>query len=268
MSFYVTLPSNSSMQLYPKNTATNFTTQLKIPIRMEMSYEVALVELNYNHSWHYYLGEIIFFHRGIDHHFELSSIEGDKFSEFIDKINELLAKEYIAVEIVHASNNRTIDDREKLIENLKERFDFPKLTFENNRLRFNCPINSYFQFHGPIAGLLDLKEYDKVYLNHIPIPIRENIFSIIQTIFVYTDIIDYQLVGDSYSQLLQTVITTDKNYASIVSTKFDNPHYVPVNKSMITSINIDLRDDLGNKILFQNGKTIAKLHFRPKRYGL
>ena len=87
------------------------------------------------------------------------------------------------------------------------------------------------------------------------------------TIFVYTDIIDYQLVGDSYSQLLQTVITTDKNYASIVSTKFDNPHYVPVNKSMITSINIDLRDDLGNKILFQNGKTIAKLHFRPKRYG-
>ncbi|CAF1087084.1 unnamed protein product [Brachionus calyciflorus] len=51
MSFYVTLPSNSSMDLYPENTMTDFTVLLKDPIRLEVQYEVALVDLTYKHSW-------------------------------------------------------------------------------------------------------------------------------------------------------------------------------------------------------------------------
>ena len=54
MSFYVTLPSNSSMDLYPDNTMTEFTILLKEPIKLDCQYEVALVELTYKHFWRHF----------------------------------------------------------------------------------------------------------------------------------------------------------------------------------------------------------------------
>lgn len=269
MSFYVTLPSNSSMDYFPNNTATNFSTQLKRSMNFDFPYEVALVEIHYNHSWHNYLGELIYNHRNEAHVIHLNSNEGDSFQNFVDNVNSKLEEIYLQIETLYMRDNNLNNNLsyQELKTIIKDRPDFPKFIYEKNRLIFNCHVNSFFQFHGLIAGLLFLKEYDKIYLSQPPIPIRENIFSLTQAIYVYTDIIDFQYVGDSFSPLLQTVITENKNYASMVSVTYENPHYIPVNKSLITSINIDLRDDLGNKILFQDGKTILKLHFRPKRYG-
>jgi hypothetical protein len=51
MSFYVTLPSNSSMHYFPNNTCSNFVTKLKIPIQLEGSYEVALTEVTLPFNW-------------------------------------------------------------------------------------------------------------------------------------------------------------------------------------------------------------------------
>ena len=53
MSFYITLPSNSSQSDYADNTKTHFKTKLKNPIYLEGSYEVALVELLFPISWKY-----------------------------------------------------------------------------------------------------------------------------------------------------------------------------------------------------------------------
>jgi len=47
MSFYITLPSNSSSIHYPDNTQSNFNTQLAKEINNLEDYEVALVEMNY-----------------------------------------------------------------------------------------------------------------------------------------------------------------------------------------------------------------------------
>ena len=49
MSFYITLPSNASLDKFPKNTQSSFTTELQNAIVLNQSYEVALTELN-NHS--------------------------------------------------------------------------------------------------------------------------------------------------------------------------------------------------------------------------
>ena len=43
--FYMTLPSNSSMQYYPDNTAARYTTKLTSPIELEGDWEVGLVEI-------------------------------------------------------------------------------------------------------------------------------------------------------------------------------------------------------------------------------
>ena len=44
-SFYMTLPSNASMDTHPNNTMANFVTELFTPIRFEQAFEVALVEI-------------------------------------------------------------------------------------------------------------------------------------------------------------------------------------------------------------------------------
>ena len=51
MSFYVTLPSNSSISHYPDNTLTKFTTKLHQTLQLEGSYEVALSEIMFPYNW-------------------------------------------------------------------------------------------------------------------------------------------------------------------------------------------------------------------------
>src|SRR5688572_29236230 len=54
--FYLTLPSNSSMNYYPKNTLTRYTTRLENAISLVGDWEVGLFEIQYPHSW-FNLGE-------------------------------------------------------------------------------------------------------------------------------------------------------------------------------------------------------------------
>src|SRR3984885_5344877 len=49
--FYLTLPSNSSMQFYPNNTVTHYTTRLAKAISLSGDWEVGLVEIQYQQSW-------------------------------------------------------------------------------------------------------------------------------------------------------------------------------------------------------------------------
>ena len=59
MSFYVTLPSNASMDIYPENTMTRYTTKLKTPLQLEGKFQVGLAEIMYPVNWKYRKDEII-----------------------------------------------------------------------------------------------------------------------------------------------------------------------------------------------------------------
>src|SRR5688572_30392001 len=50
--FYLTLPSNSSMNYYPNNTLTRYTTRLENAISLIGDWEVGLFEIQYPHSWY------------------------------------------------------------------------------------------------------------------------------------------------------------------------------------------------------------------------
>ena len=47
-SFFITLPSNSSMNEYPNNSMSDYTTVLPQVLKLYGKYEVALTELNYS----------------------------------------------------------------------------------------------------------------------------------------------------------------------------------------------------------------------------
>ena len=49
--FYLTLPSNSSMNYCPNNTLTHYTTKLPKITDLDGAWEIRLAEIQYPHSW-------------------------------------------------------------------------------------------------------------------------------------------------------------------------------------------------------------------------
>ena len=85
-------------------------------------------------------------------------------------------------------------------------------------------------------------------------------------LYIYTDIINYQYVGDVSRQLLKTIFI-DSSVAQLKY--FSTPHYVPVIKNFIDSIKITIKDSYNELVKFISGTdhVLVKLHFRPQRYG-
>lgn len=137
-------------------------------------------------------------------------------------------------------------DREVSIVSLNEREAMPAYTFieassysSGNRNKRTPDIK---EFNGD--GALDLN-------------------SGLYSIFIYTNIIEPVLIGDSYAPLLRTVFI-EGNYGDLIQKIFTHPHYITINTENLKMIEISLRNDQGEFIPFEYGKVMIKLHFRKK----
>jgi hypothetical protein len=88
----------------------------------------------------------------------------------------------------------------------------------------------------------------------------------INALYIYSDICQYQIVGDTEAPLLQVVSAIESNDDFYIEKIYDSPHYVPVARNNLENITIDIRSDLGNPIQFQSGRIVVKLHFRKRNY--
>lgn len=78
--------------------------------------------------------------------------------------------------------------------------------------------------------------------------------------YVYTDIVDYQYVGDTMTSLLRAVhFPKDSKFIT-----FPNIHYLPLSKAYLNSIRIYIRDVTGNPYPFTDGTALCKVHIRKK----
>ena len=50
--FYITLPSNSSMQYFPDNKTLNFVMKLSRTLKIDGEWEVGLAEIDHPHTWY------------------------------------------------------------------------------------------------------------------------------------------------------------------------------------------------------------------------
>ncbi len=81
---------------------------------------------------------------------------------------------------------------------------------------------------------------------------------------VYTDqVVQQRVVGNTYAQLLRT-ITKTADFNRTTEKIFETPQYLPLTRSYITSINIDIRYPTGESAKFESllYKVLVKLHFR------
>lgn len=85
----------------------------------------------------------------------------------------------------------------------------------------------------------------------------------IHHVMIYSDVGDFVLVGNTRTQLLQSIeIPSNSRGGEQLVKRFDHPDYVPVYSPLINSIEIDLKDDNGRALEFEFGRVYVKLHFK------
>ena len=89
MSFYITLPSNSSNLYFPNNSLNNFTTKLNSTLRLDGEYEVGLVEISYPQNWKYHRdGSLLFKEKNRSELFKVKFSNYDKIENLLQSVND------------------------------------------------------------------------------------------------------------------------------------------------------------------------------------
>lgn len=276
MSFFVTLPSNASTELFD-NTISEYTTQLQIPIRLNGPYEVALVEITYDHCWDVDLGNIYYVHsdKYVTFGSKILLHDGENFEEFLTRINMSIGPNIFKYEIQKIEKEHPGIQEPEVLNKLKSRFSIdnlkyvPLMTYHDKKIIVQTMASDhYFYLNGPLGEIFGVNnKLINSSIENIPVENYNENFYFIRSLYVYTDIVKYQYVGDTLAPLLRNVVVPN-NKLTTQNVIYDSPHYLPVNKSEIDTINIRITDELGNNIKFRRGKSICKLHFRPIKNGL
>ena len=134
-----------------------------------------------------------------------------------------------------------------------------KAEIKNNKLKLSSNKDLVLQANGVCKEILFHEELiilNKYY--HFP-----NNFNLVKHGIIYCDIIQEQIVGEAYRQVLK-IITLDSNENSQILSNNLDLQYVPVKKNFINSINISIQSLTGDYVKFADDfiYTIVKLHFR------
>lgn len=250
--FYVDLPSNASLHMFPNNTLASFKVKLPHQIRFSIPYEVALVEIIYPHK-------------------HLNIAEKEAYFECYEKPHDSSTdrrRYYIPGGIYE----RPMDIRAVL--NPMVRFHGFRFDLIENLNRFRGiggqknSIRKFVNFSGNLAKMLG---YGDGSTEHVLVALNETAkyspdFRTDRShMFVYCNIIEHQVVGDSLARVLRIVNFEKDQNSSLTCEKYLRPYYVPVDRESVDIIEISVKDITGSAFPFVSGSpVIVKLHFRPK----
>jgi hypothetical protein len=253
MSFYVTLQSNASLDIFPDNKISNFKNKLSNSVELRSGvYEVALVELSYTYG-------NAFLHRG-----------------------ELLltcklfnpAKKVLDIKEYHCP--RDIRSEKELIELLNLWFPRSKVGIRDNIFwyQFRLKAGVTIEFSENLRDILGLddtnlkvtntlaEEGETVYKDEGTYPIFPNCGN--TKLFIYTNIVRPQYVGDSLVPCLR-VLNYDGEFRKQVRKEFIHPQFLDLAISQFDIIHIYILNESGEPIPFEFGNVTCTLRFRPKK---
>lgn len=252
--FYVCLPSNSSMLTYPDNSGGHYYTNLPQAIDLSgRDYEVGLSEITFSNSYSNVLkDEIILFiqrPRG-DAYVELRLKPGlyNSAQYFIDHLNGLLLKVF----------DRKVK-KIKFYYHTASRRCTMRIYDKNVTIKLSTRLVELLHFNYSIySGITD--EYFVKVEGKSPMDIHSDTYAV----YVYCDLVEHRVVGDTMAPLLRMVPTTN-TAETVIHQIYEKPHYIPLAKRHFNAVEILLTADTGKELVFEGGKTILTLHFRPRQ---
>lgn len=237
---YLTLPSSASKDIFPDNNPSSYNIQLSSSIHLTDKREVALVEISYNNNFKNVPDfDVVIFLK--DKEKKIHSIDGGHFKNLNSLLHNINAK---------------IKEAKFYYDNYLDRCYF----VINNGI---SNIEMIDNLSKTVLGFDINKNYETVkdgkktmIAGHPPVITRP-----FDTLFIYSDIIEETVVGDKEAKLMRTVPITGL-FNERVNYEFRNAHYHPIEKSEISRIEIDIRDDTGTRIDFGDEEVSLTLHLR------
>lgn len=269
--FYITLLSNSSMDIYPDNRTSSFTVHIPRNLSLVGDWDVAAAEIHYPY--------VFFTVQKDENKIQLQTLDITK--KYIDsKGVDIQGAKWTELEItpgfykdVNAIINALNETISKNVKKLVKFFQFDDKTnrvFINKTYKFviNDTMPLSFKMSSRLALQLGLRPNEE-YPVDLQAPYPTNLNSGIPDImFIYCDIIEPQIIGDSWSKVLRTLSNTPDgavtHFSQACSVEFMRLQYVPVQKKHIQSIRIDIRDVTSNPFPFLYGTLSVKLHFKRR----
>ena len=287
--FYLTLPSNSSKRYYGKQIPNDYDTKLEHVVSLDPElWEVGLAQISYPKSWPNLPETSLYVsYPNLDAEPPISAV-----GPFVrPDAPATLRVSCTFGGIKFVSPRHLIRDLQKTVrDSLPEKHrDAIRIRYDEVAQRAKFTISYLFGLwmHESLARTLGVdrtiavkKNYEGMKGYAMPStettrPDRETMeYTIITpqtvhvdrltpTIFVYSDIVQQQIVGDAYVQLLRTIDVPDTG-GDAIAHKFTNIHYVNLQTGTFESIKITITDSLGKLIDFKRGDVITVLHFRRK----
>lgn len=275
--FYVHLPSNINDPLFRDNTTAHFRTPLPENVNLDTKWEVALVSIRYTHSWYNIAFPLTIFHvrakmrRGKGNRRDISFLTEGYYHTTQELVDELNEKKPDWLKSMFSFNDK--DQRFTLWLKRNEKIALHKSL--QKMLGFNQACRFYdLNFGGDSSAVVEDEDGfcvttpdDRSAGTAASIKITgdraANLHSGFDDIYVYTNLISNQIVGNTTAPLLRTVHINSKAGES-VQTTFQELHYIPLQSDTNKIIEIKLCNSLGNLVPFEYGDCLIKLHFRKR----
>jgi hypothetical protein len=246
------------MKFYPNNTMTQYTTRLMNPVELTGQWEVALVEVQFSKTWYTlprHSGKIYF-----------SCVE------CMDGININVPYGYYSnmKEVLNAMNEaveETMKRRQSQVRLITiEEYKWPYFTFDTTRKQVNVVLQPgatvrFDEYLSALLGVSNLMENKESTHQFLGGSLIGDIVGGMNALYVYCDIVENVPVGDTEAPLLRIVDASGKNGEDIHRV-FDKPRYVPLQKKKFESIEILIRNDIGEPVAFEGGRLTVTLHFQ------
>ncbi len=296
MSFYMTLPSNSSMMYYPDNTLANYVTKLPQVIELSGEWEVGLAEIQFSKNW--------FNVHESDRRMSLGVLEDNVLTMYdisppcgyyahpqmlVDSINDEIywieANHKLPRFSYHALTKKVsvkfgslTDDEPQVILTMTTSMaeilgfewgvDPPQvIMIQHSHSKFSMFASDQLRVHGTVTklqlnteGMVELTSGTDRYIASKVCDMRRGFHSM----FVYCDIVEHEIVGDHKVPLLRTV-NVNGDEGEMIDRIYQTVQYVPLQRRQFDTIEIAIKDDTGAAVPFQSGRVIVTLHFRMRK---
>ena len=258
-SLTIELVSNASSQLFPNNTLSSFTNFLPEQVNLDGQWEVAISEISYPSMYQNFTeGKVMFYDEKLSKTTEAYYLEPGLYSSITDIVEAMNT-------LIQERNNHRDTCITIKVSRVTQKVKFYPENEESSLAVFSTDLGQIFG--GVVRNDSGIPMSGKG--PHEPTFAHDIVR--IHSLMIYTDIVEYIIVGDTKAHLLRCFpfisklkscdrITTGQymNYQT-----FSNLQFRRLLKNSFHSIHIDLRDTSGEKITFVSvGITQLVLMFR------
>lgn len=231
------------MSYFPENKISHFITRLPIPIELKGEWEVGMVELVYPHTWYNINQQNNLFGYELDAKLRVGRrLPPGCYETVPDILKAMYVKEH---------EDRIFTSYNAVTKRVQIKVTNAKVILKDGLAQ--------------ILGFepMEITSTDVSIESVVESPFVADPSAHYHVLMIYTDIIESQVIGDVLAPLLRVVRVRGRD-GEMISEQYDRPHYLPVNRKIIETLEIVIRTHTGDLTPFERGRSYVKLHFRQR----